>query len=507
MGRLIATSLRVMIFPLGAQRTSRRPRAFGLIAVLASASCGAHPGETGSAASSGASSNTGSSSSSGGGGSGSNSSGSGGSSSSGSGGSSSSGGPTDVCGAASGALAWTATIPATAATLGLVDITTGPTDDVVVADTAGPATFEQHRWSSAGALLSSHQDTTGAFTGPLFTSGLFVDPGNDAFYGMLLTGPQGTKTGVQLTWTQLTPAGTVVFTQTTSGALPTSGGAPSVAFFQVGGDATANLHGAFLMGKPAYVASGVYCYVAGGSNLGASAANVTSTLTPQAFLWPSQDNGLVLFQPVTATTNYGCGSLAVPAAGAVALGKFTGAGSCTWSKLLAIPTAAVKAANFRLGSDGSMLAAVVFTGTINFGGGALQSTGASSLALARFDSAGNLLWAKRFGGAGASFEVGSLGASASGTIILTGGYAGTVDLGGGALDGGHDTFLATFDGAGALKWSKTVTVGAEGSLRAAAGKCGLVLATDSPTVDLGTGPLSTQQGSAPATIGVAALGL
>src|ERR1700677_2455388 len=46
-------------------------------------------------------------------------------------------------------LAWTPSIPPTAAGLGLVDIAAGPTNDVVVAATEGPAAFAQQRWTSA----------------------------------------------------------------------------------------------------------------------------------------------------------------------------------------------------------------------------------------------------------------------------------------------------------------------------------------------------------------------
>src|SRR6202035_5225055 len=103
---------------------------------------------------------------------------------------------------------------------------------------------------------------------------------------------------------------------------------------------------------------------------------------------------------------------------------------CIWNKFLALPTAAVKATNFRLGADGSMLAAVVYSGTIDFGGGPLTSSGTSSLAVGRFDGNGNLPWAKNFGGAGASFKLGSVGANATGDMILTSGYTGSVNLGG-----------------------------------------------------------------------------
>jgi hypothetical protein len=228
---------------------------------------------------------------------------------------------------------------------------------------------------------------------------------------------------------------------------------------------------------------------------------------PKDLIWNSPDNNIILFQTLSAPKDYGCGSpLPVPAGGGVALGKFDGGGGCVWNKLLSLPNAAVEASNFRLGADGSMLAAVVYAGTIDFGGGPITSTGTTSLAVAKFDSNGSLLWAKSFGGAGSDFKIGSVGASSTGSMILTAGYAGSVDLGGGPLPSSNDTFLAVFDLAGHYQWAKTVTTGGQGSLLAAAGKCGLVLATDSPGVDLGTGPLSTVQGGV-ASIGVAALGM
>ena len=177
-----------------------------------------------------------------------------------------------------------------------------------------------------------------------------------------------------------------------------------------------------------------------------------------------------------------------------------------WNELLNLPTAAIKAHDFRLGADGSLLASVLYSGTIGFGGATFTSVGTNALAVARFDSSGNLQWSNSFGGAGSSFTLGSFSGNSAGSMVLTAGYAGTVDLGGGNLPTSDDTLLAVFDSTGTLQWSKTVTVGAQGTLRAAAGSCGLVLATDSPSVDLGTGPLSTVTNGI-ASIGVAALGL
>jgi hypothetical protein len=69
----------------------------------------------------------------------------------------------------------------------------------------------------------------------------------------------------------------------------------------------------------------------------------------------------------------------------------------------------------------------------------------------------------------------------------------------------NDTFLALLDAAGNLRWDKPVTVGSSGALIAASAPCGLALATNSTTVDLGAGPLSTATAPSPPTIGVAAI--
>jgi hypothetical protein len=92
--------------------------------------------------------------------------------------------------------------------------------------------------------------------------------------------------------------------------------------------------------------------------------------------------------------------------------------------------------------------------------------------------------------------------STSGSTVVTGSYTGALDLSGGALPTSNDTFVGVFDMSGKLTWSTTVKVGTQGGLIAAVGKCGVALATNSPSVDLGMGPLSTG-----ANIGVAALAL
>jgi len=177
-----------------------------------------------------------------------------------------------------------------------------------------------------------------------------------------------------------------------------------------------------------------------------------------------------------------------------------------WHKLLSVPSAAVKASSFVEGADESLTLAVVYSGTIDLGKGPLTSSGSSSLAVARFSgSNGAVIWAKSFGGAGSLFTLGSVDTNVNGLTVVTGGYGGSVSFGGATLPASQDTFLTVFDAAGALKWDKTVMVGSSGSLIAASSPCGVALATNSVSVDLGTGPLSNQVSPKPPSIGVAAI--
>ena len=370
-----------------------------------------------------------------------------------------------------------------------MDIAAGANDDVVVAAQAGPATFEQARWSSAGAPLGTHTDTSGSYTSPMFTSGLFMDPSSDAFYSMLLTGTSGTNTNTELEINRIGQGRRPALLGDHHRLAPDLGRRALDCRLGAGGDSGGGLHAPFLMGTPQYIPDGVYCYGSNGSFSGISGAPAVGLMTPGDFIYVTGGNNLAMYKPLAANATFSCGSLTAPAGGAVALATFDTGGSCTWGKLLHAPHRGHPGPAFRLGADGRCSSRSSTRGPSTSAAASLTSTGTSSLAAARFNSSGTLQWAKSFGGAGSGFTIGSIGGNAAGDVALTGGYAGTVDLGGGALSAADDTFVAMFDTTGTLKWSQTVTVGGQGTLVATAGSCGLVFATNSPNVDFGTGPV------------------
>jgi hypothetical protein len=94
-------------------------------------------------------------------------------------------------------------------------------------------------------------------------------------------------------------------------------------------------------------------------------------------------------------------------------------------------------------------------GGLDFGGGPLP---AGFFSLVKFDSDGNHLWSKSFGGDsfGGEQRCLSVAADGSGNVVITGYFFGTIDFGGGLLasGGGNDVFLAKFDPSGNHLWSK-----------------------------------------------------
>ncbi|MCL2449882.1 MAG: hypothetical protein FWD17_13125 [Polyangiaceae bacterium] len=142
-----------------------------------------------------------------------------------------------------------------------------------------------------------------------------------------------------------------------------------------------------------------------------------------------------------------------------------------------------------------------FTGTQNFGGGALSSDGdaganaggdagaATAGFIAKFDSSGAYKWAKAFTNAIVYF----VAIDSSGNIAIAGSFSGTIGFGGALIAnvGAVDVFVAELDSTGTFRWSKAF--GASGKdqnvssiVFNAAGD--VLIAGNGDSLDLGGGP-------------------
>jgi len=103
---------------------------------------------------------------------------------------------------------------------------------------------------------------------------------------------------------------------------------------------------------------------------------------------------------------------------------------------------------------GDVLLTGVFETNIDLGGGPLISSGDRDLFVARFTSAGEHLWSRRFGDAGIQQHIG-VAVDARGDVVLYGAFEGALDFGGGPLvaAGGVDVFVVKLDAFGEHVWS------------------------------------------------------
>lgn len=134
-----------------------------------------------------------------------------------------------------------------------------------------------------------------------------------------------------------------------------------------------------------------------------------------------------------------------------------------------------------------------FLDSVNLGGGPLTSAGGTDIFIAKYDASGAHLFSQRLGGTGYEI-VTEIAVDGTGHLLITGGFEGTTDLGGGPLTsaGNGDIFVARYDPDGAHLWSRRFgDTGDDSGVAIATDQTGHVLVTGSffGTVDLGGGPL------------------
>jgi hypothetical protein len=345
-----------------------------------------------------------------------------------------------------------------------------------------------HQFGPSGVYVGSFVADSGASGGDAPTF-LAADPLGNLLYSYLRSGSGGFYSA---TATKRPPSG--AGTKTVGGTYTDFSGF-SVAFGNAGGDAAGHwlveyddaasgcATCGFDFGSGIETGKRVLRYDAGGTYLGS---------IPSPGAWRLDPAGkLHVVKGFQGTTDMGCGPVTGGAGPSMVLATLDIDGNCLANKAFPAPAPDV----YTLGGDGSILLGFLHTGAIDLGGGPLPDLGGQNLTIARLDAAGNVLATRTVGGAGASFSKVTLDAAPSGILVLSAKFAGTVDLGGGPLSNAGDTFLAAFDPTGTLRWSKVVKVGNTAynftapRLGITWQPCTMVVATDSPTVDLGAGPV------------------
>ena len=170
-------------------------------------------------------------------------------------------------------------------------------------------------------------------------------------------------------------------------------------------------------------------------------------------------NNVFLAGFFAGTTNFGGGNLVSAGSIDVFVAKYNAAGVHQWSQRFG-GTGLDRCFGGDVDPSGSVVITGEFANTVNFGGANLVSAGQNDVFVARYDGAGVHQWSQRFGGTAGDVAL-SVTADASSGVLVTGYFAGTVNFGGGNLvsAGQQDIFLAKYNAAGAHQWSKRFGAG------------------------------------------------
>lgn len=179
----------------------------------------------------------------------------------------------------------------------------------------------------------------------------------------------------------------------------------------------------------------------------------------QAIAMDSQ--GAVYYGGTTRGSNgqFGCGPVSVGATTGGVLAKYTADGQCLWLRTISVPSFEARVYAMAIDAEDRIYIAGSYRGTATFCDTiALASQGGTDLFIARYDTAGTCLWARRAGGQYATSEARGLALSADGRIFLLG-KAGGNPVRAGNLElpnagNGQQVFLASYDSTGAVQWAR-----------------------------------------------------
>jgi hypothetical protein len=155
--------------------------------------------------------------------------------------------------------------------------------------------------------------------------------------------------------------------------------------------------------------------------------------------------GTVAFGPTVATSAGGAD---------IFLLKYDNAGTLLWSRQFG-GTQDDNGTRVATDTAGNIYLAGDFRQSVAFGTNTLTSAGGSDFYLLKFDPSGALLWARQAGGAGNESNV-RVAVDAAGNALVTGAFQGTAAFGTNTLVslGGNDVFIAKFDPAGNVLWAR-----------------------------------------------------
>ena len=167
-----------------------------------------------------------------------------------------------------------------------------------------------------------------------------------------------------------------------------------------------------------------------------------------------ETGGVIVTGRFGDTVSFGGSPLTSVSEADIFLVKFDVDGVHQWSRSTGGPLDDEGAA-VAIDATGNVVTTGSFTGTINWGGSDLTSAGSGDVYLAKYDANGVHQWSARYGSTSSDRGM-DIDLDAYGNIAVTGRFRGVVNFGGGSLTsaGAADIFVARYDAAGAHQWSQ-----------------------------------------------------
>lgn len=173
----------------------------------------------------------------------------------------------------------------------------------------------------------------------------------------------------------------------------------------------------------------------------------------QSWLWANRIAGSEGTQPQRLATD-ATGNVIV--SGGAYIAKYSTAGVLLWKKDAANGFMA-QALNICTDAAGNILVTGTYTTTTSFDTTTLTNAGYEDIFVAKYDAAGNVLWAR--GAGGVNFDIAyTVGTDAAGNVIVGGGFASpTLTFGSTNLTGtGTNLFLVKYNAVGDVVWARVV---------------------------------------------------
>lgn len=138
--------------------------------------------------------------------------------------------------------------------------------------------------------------------------------------------------------------------------------------------------------------------------------------------------------------------------------KYDSSGAYQWEKGFGASSTSEEGFSVAVDSANNLLMTGFFNGSINLGGGSLSSAGGTDIFVTKFDASGVHQWSLQFGST-SSDEGHGIAVDSANNVLVTGFFSGTVDFGGGALltsAGNRDVFVAKYDMSGSHQWAQRI---------------------------------------------------